>query len=272
MTPSLRAAIALALLMLRDRMTYRLAGVGTLVSLAVGLILLYLTTLSIQPSEAHIGITSQADLALFLVSGGIMTSTLGIYSSQAASWIGSRRSSGMLEAIMSSGLSLHHLSYAVILLPALWQFAKVGLTLCVAAWFFGVYPNLDTLFWLLVAATATALAVWSFGLMGVAWTIAFRRPNPLPRIISLSAVFFAGVAFPPSILPVWMQEIGVLHPLFHGLKVIRQSLIHGQSPSWSILGPLLVWCVIGLVLLPIGHKLVNRSYDYARRHGGLAAQ
>ena len=79
MTPSIRAAIALAVLMLRDRMTYRFAGFGTAVSLAVGLILLYLTTLSIQPTEAHIGINSQADLALFLISGGIMTSTLGIY-------------------------------------------------------------------------------------------------------------------------------------------------------------------------------------------------
>ena len=64
MTPSIRAAIALAVLMLRDRMTYRFAGFGTAVSLAVGLILLYLTTLSIQPTEAHIGINSQADLAL----------------------------------------------------------------------------------------------------------------------------------------------------------------------------------------------------------------
>ena len=128
MTPSLRAALALAILMIRDRMTYRFAGFGAAVSLVVGLILLYLTTLSIQPTEAHIGIDSQADLALFLISGGIMTSTLGIYSSQAATWIGSRRSSGMLEAIMASGVSLHHLSYAVILWPALLQFAKVGLT------------------------------------------------------------------------------------------------------------------------------------------------
>ena len=149
MTPSLRAAVALAILMMRDRMTYRFAGFGTVVSLAVGLILLYLTTLSIQPTEAHIGINSQADLALFLISGGIMTSTLGIYSSQAASWIGGRRGSGMLEAIMASGVSLHHLSYAVILWPALLQFAKVGLTLTVAAWVFGVFPSFETVFWLL---------------------------------------------------------------------------------------------------------------------------
>ena len=198
MTPSLRAAVALAVLMMRDRMTYRFAGFGTAVSLAVGLILLYLTTLSIQPTEAHIGINSQADLALFLISGGIMTSTLGIYSGQAASWIGNRRSSGMLEAIMASGVSLHHLSYAVILWPALLQFAKVGLTLTVAAWVFGVFPAFrNGLLALLCrrcfsAAGATAVAVWAFGLMGVvAWTVAFRRPNPLPRVISLSAVFFA---------------------------------------------------------------------------------
>ena len=220
MTPSIRAAVALAILMLRERMTYRFAGFGTAVSMAVGLILLYLTTLSIQPTEAHIGIESQADLALFLISGGIMTSTLGIYSSQAASWIGGRRSSGMLEAIMASGVSLHHLSYAVILWPALLQFAKVGVTLTVAAWVFGVFPSIETLFWLLAAAGATAVAVWAFGLMGVAWTVAFR-PNPLPRVISLSAVFFAGVAFPPSILPSWMQDISFLH-LFHGLKVFAR--------------------------------------------------
>ena len=272
MTPSLRAAVALAVLMMRDRMTYRFAGFGTAVSLAVGLILLYLTTLSIQPTEAHIGINSQADLALFLISGGIMTSTLGIYSSQAASWIGNRRSSGMLEAIMASGVSLHHLSYAVILWPALLQFAKVGLTLTVAAWVFGVFPSFETVFWLLAAAGATAVAVWAFGLMGVAWTVAFRRPNPLPRVISLSAVFFAGVAFPPSLLPAWMQDIGLLHPLFHGLKVIREALIHGQTPGWLVLGPLLLWSIIGLVLLPVGHKLVDWSYNYARRHGSLAAR
>ena len=34
MTPSLRAALALAILMMRDRMTYRFAGFGTIVSMA----------------------------------------------------------------------------------------------------------------------------------------------------------------------------------------------------------------------------------------------
>ena len=48
-----------------------------------------------------------------------------------------------------------------------------------------------------------------------------------------------------------MQDIGLLHPLFHGLKVIRETLIHGQTPGWVVLGPLLVWSVIGLALLPI---------------------
>ena len=69
-----------------------------------------------------------------------------------------------------------------------------------------------------------------------------------------------------------MQNIGPLHPLFHGLKVIRETLIHEQTPSWVVLGPLLLWTLIGVILLPVGHKLVDWSYSYARRHGGLAAR
>ena len=44
-----------------------------------------------------------------------------------------------------------------------------------------------------------------------------------------------------------MQDIGLLHPLFHGLKVIRGT--HSRADTWlARFRPLLLWSIIGLVL------------------------
>ena len=95
---------------------------------------------------------------------------------------------------MASGVSLHHLSYAVILWPALLQFAKVGLTLTVAAWVFGVFPSFETVFWLLAAAVRPQLPCGpldSWASLGPS----LSAVNPLPRVISLSAVFLQASHF-----------------------------------------------------------------------------
>ena len=158
--------------MMRDRMTYRFAGFGIAVSLRLAL-LLYLTTLSIQPTEAHIGINSQADLALFLISGGIMTSTLDLLESsrkldrQSPVW--DARSDHGKRCVPPSSLLRG-------------DFMARSATICesrfdVDCCRLGIWsvPSFETVFWLLAAAGATAVAVWAFGLMGVAWTVAFRR-------------------------------------------------------------------------------------------------
>ena len=199
-----------------------------------------------------------------------MTSTLGIYSSQAASWIGGRRSSGMLEAIMASGVSLHHLSYAVILWPALLQFAKVGVTLTVAAWVFGVFPSIETLFWLLAAAGATAVAVWAFGLMGVAWTVAGARIHYQDYLTQCSLFCWCRIS---TVDPTIMDA---RHQFFTPAFSWSQGDSRGTD-SWANAG-LVRFRTTAFVechwsrASSSGHKLVDWSYDYARRNGGLAAR
>src|SRR6476661_8020597 len=78
----------------------------------------------------------------------------------------------------------------------------------------------------------------------------------------------AGVYYPVSVLPQWMQAISTISPATYALRGIRSAILEGATPAdvWGDIWPLLL---IGTVAIPLGLWVFRRGELYAKRHGKL---
>ncbi|MFE3170161.1 ABC transporter permease [Amycolatopsis sp. NPDC059090] len=88
-------------------------------------------------------------------------------------------------------------------------------------------------------------------------------------VLGLGAI--SGIFYPITALPVWLQDVGQVFPMYWLGLGMRSALLPDQAVvveigqswrPWATLGVLLAWAVIGLVLAPI---LLKRM---ARRESG----
>jgi len=78
----------------------------------------------------------------------------------------------------------------------------------------------------------------------------------------------AGVYYPVSVLPEWMQWLSVISPATYALDGIRDAIIDGAGVTdmWPNIWPLIL---IGMVSIPLGLEVFRRGERYAKKHGKL---
>jgi ABC-2 type transport system permease protein len=69
----------------------------------------------------------------------------------------------------------------------------------------------------------------SYGIVSAAFTIVFKRGDPVVMFISQVAYVFSGVFFPIAIFPTWLQFISYLLPFTYAIRALRGALMGGAS-------------------------------------------
>jgi lipooligosaccharide transport system permease protein len=73
----------------------------------------------------------------------------------------------------------------------------------------------------------------------------------LQRFIVIPMSLFAGVFYPVSSLPIYIQPLAWISPLWHGVEICRAATHTDHGSLWALLGHvayLLLWAVVGLWL------------------------
>lgn len=120
----------------------------------------------------------------------------------------------------------------------------------------------------IVAAPLVMGAFVGLGLLSAAATMLVRRTNPVAALLASSSLLLAGVAYPVSVLPSWLQAVGNLLPLTHALALVRGGLLRGAGVAE--LGPSIA--ALGLftgILVPAGAALFVFALRRARIDGSL---
>ena len=86
--------------------------------------------------------------------------------------------------------------------------------------------------------------------------------------VTILVMIFAGITFPISVLPAWMQTIALLMPqtyIIHGLRtaLLSDAVLADLAPD------LLALFSFGALWLSIGYWAFNRMERRARRTGAL---
>jgi ABC-2 type transport system permease protein len=174
---------------------------------------------------------------------------------------------GTLEATFATPTSVG----LVVMGSAAWTFALTLVT-SIAYLLFGMlfgmrldHLNVITcLVFLVLTITATA----PLGIMSAAAVMALKQGAPVQFLLNTATSILAGVLFPISVLPIWLQYCSWLLPITHALSGIRAG-VAGALPG--DVAPDLWWLVLAsIILLPLALWIFNGAVNRAKFDGTLA--
>jgi len=204
----------------------------------------------------------------FAIIGVALTNLMAVGMSGMSGRIREGQMTGTLEIMLMSPNRL-----AVLLIGStLWSHLLAVITMIPYA-IAAVLLGLDvTRVNLPVAILSFVLAVVSFnalGLLAASFVILIKSGDPVTWVVSTASVLLAGVFYPTSVLPDWMQVLGRLLPLTYALELLRGSLLRGEG--FATLGPAFVGlAILTVLLLGIGLVATRQAIRIALRDGSLS--
>jgi ABC-2 type transport system permease protein len=121
----------------------------------------------------------------------------------------------------------------------------------------------------LLSLVLAVLAFNALGLFSAAMVIVIKQGNPVALVISMASILLAGVFYPTSVLPGWLQAAGQLLPLTQALELIRRAALEGEGIA-TLWGPFLILAALTAVLMPLGLWACHRAVRIAQTDGSLS--
>jgi len=126
---------------------------------------------------------------------------------------------------------------------------------------FGAVPSA----WGLMAIPIAVLTGLAFGAPILAYACRLKEETGqfsiIMRVILLPFTLFSGTVFPLEQLPVYLQWIGWISPLWHGTELARQFSYGVSEPIWLSVGHVLFLVVIAVVFIRLAIRFAVRRLD-----------
>jgi ABC-2 type transport system permease protein len=175
---------------------------------------------------------------------------------------------GTLEATFVTPTSIR----TIVLSSAVWAFTITLLNVaCYLAigMLFGMRLEHLNLTACVVLILLTITATVPVGILSASGVMVLKQGAPVQFLFNMAASLLAGVLFPVTVLPGWLQSFSWLLPTTHALHGIRGAL-HGAT--FGQLSPDILW-LFGLSLLLMPFALwVFRCAVVRAKHDGTLAQ
>jgi ABC-2 type transport system permease protein len=118
-----------------------------------------------------------------------------------------------------------------------------------------------------VVVSLGSLLCW--GILSAAFTLVFKRSDPINWLVGAIAYVFSGVFFPVSILPPALQIISALLPFTYALHGLRGALLSGAALA-DLASDILPLLLFTAVLLPLALWSMRAAVRHLKRTGGVA--
>lgn len=128
-------------------------------------------------------------------------------------------------------------------------FAQTSLILLSAKILFGV-PMIGNIFLIFLACIVFILASLSVGFTFSTVADNQIQASQMAAFFFLPSLMLSGFSFPFRGMPVWAQNLGEILPLTHFLRIIRGTLLKGNTflEIWPNLWPMLVFMVVAITV------------------------
>lgn len=114
----------------------------------------------------------------------------------------------------------------------------------------------------------TFLCFISLGMISAAFIMVFKQGNPINLVFGTLSYYLGGVIFPIEVLPVSVQKLSVLLPMFHASKAIREILLvpYGNG-DW--MATILYLITFSAFAFPLGIGMLRLALSRAKKEGSL---
>lgn len=213
-------------------------------------------------------IAQYGDYFTFLLIGGIFARYLSFGMRHFGRELEHEMVAGTLEPMLVTATS----SVLVLLGPSLWV-AVEGLLLMLIQFLVGAvafaadFSRADWPAALAIGAVSlSALSAW--GVLSAAFMLLFKRADPLSWLVDVTIFLLAGVYFPISLLPFWLQVPAYLLPLSYSLEALRLALMRGQHIG-DLAGYVGILLIFNAALIPISLLAFRSALVRVKRSGSL---
>jgi ABC-2 type transport system permease protein len=120
-----------------------------------------------------------------------------------------------------------------------------------------------------VVIVVSMASLMCYGILSAAFTIVFKRSDPINWLVGATVYVFGGVFFPVTLLPAPLQVVSSLLPFTYALQGLRGALLQGR-PLAELAPDLLALLAFTAVLLPAALWALNRAVRHLKLTGELS--
>jgi ABC-2 type transport system permease protein len=252
---------------LLSQAAYRVAFAIDVVSGMLALLSTYFLGLTVgrtAPLLAAYGGDYFAFAVLGVATLGPMTTALTTMSSQ----IRESQNAGTLESVLVTPVGVGRVMLYGSAFPILRALARSAVYVAIGVWAFGVPIARSGVPMALLTLGLAVLAYMVLGCASAAFTLVFKRGDPVAFLVSTLSALAGGVVFPIHVLPWPLRLCGQLLPITPALEAIRRSLLVGAG--WREVWPSLAMLAAFIAVLgPLAVLAFARGLERAKNDGSL---
>jgi ABC-2 type transport system permease protein len=175
---------------------------------------------------------------------------------------------GTFERMVLSAFGPVRSIASLLLFPLLMAFVIGLLTLAYAGLAFGLDVRWSTAPAAIPLGLLGAIAFAPFGLLMAAAVVLFKQTNAGATFVMTGVTLLAGLYFPVSLLPDWIEWASEVQPFTPAVDLLRNVLV-GTSLSSSVAAELAKLVGFTVVLLPVSLLVLRAAVERSRRKGTI---
>ena len=187
---------------------------------------------------------------LFVVIGIGMLDLISVLLTSSIKTIRSAQTLGFIDMTLNSKIPVQYFLVCGMLYPSLIGLIKFFCYLFVAYIFMQFELTVPTILLTFVVFILTIAPFAGLGLITSAFVLIYKQGQPINALINLGLLMFAGILFPVSVLPNYLQAFSFLIPTTHGIELVRQLIIYNAHTviSFDIIAFLTLTSLISILL------------------------
>jgi ABC-2 type transport system permease protein len=176
---------------------------------------------------------------------------------------------GTLEAMLVTPTSISTIVFSSVLYQFVSSLLNILLYLAFGAVLFGFPLGQADFLSAVVMLVLTLLAHLPLGILSASFLLIFKRGDPITSLVGHLSALLAGVYFPLSVLPGWLQVVSFFLPFTHALEGLRQAVLNGRTVM-ELSTQVMVLSIFAAILLPLSLAVFSYAVHQAKRLGTLS--
>jgi len=246
------------------RLSFLLQLLGIFFSVAIFYFLSQLFGSALVPQLDKYG----GDYFSFVLVGIAFMGYTGLSMSTFAQSIRQGQMMGTLEIMLLSPTRLS----AILLSSSLWSYLlttlRVVVYILVGALVFGFSLSQANLVTALVVMILSIASFSGIGILSAALVLLVKKGDPVAWLFGGVSSLLAGVFYPISVLPDWLEPLSRLLPLTYALDAMRLAMLQGYS-IYDLRFDILVLLGFTVVLTPLAFLVFRKALKRAKMEGSL---
>jgi len=246
------------------RLSFLLQLVGIFSSMAIFYFLSRLFGNALVPQLEQYG----GDYFSFVLIGLAFTGFMGLSLSSFAQSIREGQVMGTLEIMLLSPTRLS----AILLSSSLWSYVlttlRVVVYLLLGVMVFGVSLSQANFLTALVVLVLSIASFSGIGILSAALVLVVKKGDPVAWLFGGMSSLLAGVYYPVSVLPNWLEPLSRFLPLTYALDAMRLAMLKGSS-LYDVRFDILALLGFTVILTPLAFLVFRKALKRAKMDGSL---